>query len=341
MMYTIGFIAEQIGGRVIGNSDRKIGFISPMDDIESGSIVFIKDKRNLKMLSDDVESLCVIVDFEPEEGTNLDYIVIEPDMKDAAFIKLLSLFESKRVQSGAISEKALVSSDASIGKNVTVSDFVSIGENTTVQADTYIGPHTFIGDNCKVGRGCIIYPNVTIYQNTILEDKVILHSGTVIGSDGFSYLNIDRVNQKIPQIGGVHIGKNVEIGANTTIDRATIGYTKIGENTKIDNLVQIAHNCVIGKNTIICGLCGIAGSVKIGDNVVIAGAVGLADHITIEDNVFIGPKSGVMKKVVKKGSNIVGTPATDYKTEMNFFAMKPKIKEMYYDVRKLKQKLGL
>jgi UDP-3-O-[3-hydroxymyristoyl] glucosamine N-acyltransferase len=137
------------------------------------------------------------------------------------------------------------------------------------------------------------------------------------------------------------IGRNVEIGANTTVDRATLGYTVIGENTKIDNLVQIAHNAVIGKNSIICGHCGVSGSVKIGDNVVLAGAVGIADHVTVEDDVIIGAKAGVMDKVVTKGRKLLGTPAINFKAEMEFVALKPKLKSMYFDLKKIKEKLGL
>ena len=340
-MYTVGFIAEQLGGRIIGNNKRVIKSISTLEDIRENSIVFIKNKRNFRSLVKNKQSICVVVDFDPAEKTGFDFIVISREEKNRAFIKLLSLFEENWKHTGLISEKALISPHAKICKNVTINDFVSIGDDTIIKDNTYIGANTYIGDHCSIGRGIVIHPNVSIYKNTIIEDNVILHSGAVIGSDGFSYENIDGKNQKVPQIGGVHIEKNVEVGSNTTIDKATIGYTIVGENTKIDNLVQIAHNCVIGKNTIICALCGIAGSVTIGDNVILAGAVGLADHIMIEDNVIIGPKAGVMKKVVKKGSYLLGAPAGDYREEMEFFAMKSKLKEMYNDIKMLKQKFGL
>ncbi len=340
-MYTVEYIAQQLVGRVIGNKDGQIHRVCPPEDIENNSVVFLKDKRNFHLLKVNAESVCAVVDFEPEEKGDIDYIVIPPEMKDAAFIKLLSLFEKKPVPSKTISQRSAISPNARIGENVTISDFVSIGAHTTVGDGSYIGPNTVIGDNCQIGKGCTIYPNVTIYENTIIEDSVILHAGVVVGSDGYSYEKIGGMNHKVPQLGGVRIGKNVEIGANTTVDRATLGYTEIGANTKIDNLVQIAHNCVIGKNTIICGLCGISGSVRIGDNVILAGMVGLADHITIEDDVTIYAKAGVMKKLVKKGAQIVGIPANDLKTEMQVYAIRPKLREMYNDVRKIKQKLDM
>jgi UDP-3-O-[3-hydroxymyristoyl] glucosamine N-acyltransferase len=182
---------------------------------------------------------------------------------------------------------------------------------------------------------------VTIYPGTHIGDNVTIHAGVVIGADGFGYSLIDGVHRKIPQIGGVHIDNDVEIGANTTIDRATIGYTRIGAGTKIDNLVQIAHNVKIGTNSIVCALCGISGSVTIGNNVVLAGQVGLADHIVIEDDVVLLAKAGVMEKRVKRGSVLVGAPAHNVKKMMGIWAMQPKLRDMYRDLTKIKKKLGI
>ncbi|KPJ89139.1 MAG: hypothetical protein AMS17_03010 [Spirochaetes bacterium DG_61] len=340
-MYTVEFIAGQIAGKVIGESETKIERLSPPEDIEERSIVFIKERRTFDKLEGKAGAGCFVVDFEPEERETSTFIVITPEMKDAAFIKLLLLFQKKSDLSGMRSERAVISPRARIGKDVTVSDFVSIGGNTSIGDGTRIGPNCVIGEDCSIGRECIIHPNVILYPNTIIEDGVIIHAGVVLGADGFSYSKINGMNTKIPQIGGVIIGKNVEIGANTTIDRATLGYTRIGENTKIDNLVQIGHNCEIGKNSIVCGLCGISGSVKIGDNVILAGMVGLADHITIEDDVLIGAKSGVMKKLVRKGTYLWGCPALQYKTEMEFNAVKPRLRQVVHDIRRIKETLNM
>lgn len=340
-MHTVGFIAKEIGGRVVGNSDQEITSISSLEDVKSRSVVFLKDRKYLTGLKKNIKPLCLIVDFEPEEEMDFDCIVIDTRSKDAAFIKTLSLFEEKEAPAGTISKMASVNPEASIGKNVTICDFVTIGKKAVIQDDTYIGPGACIGRKCTIGKGCTIHPNVTIYPNTILDDNVIIHAGAVIGSDGFGYSKIEGEYEKIPQIGRVHISKNVEIGANTTIDRSTLGCTEIGENTKIDNLVQIAHNIEIGTSTIICANCGIAGSVKIGNNVILAGFVGVADHIVIEDDVLIGAKSGLIKKLVKKGSYMAGYPAIDYKEYMNFSAMRPRVKGMYNDLKKIKEKLEL
>ena len=338
-MYTIQFIADQIGGKVLGNGEKTIDAVCTPEEIRQNCAVFVKDERNYKKIEGRTDTLCVIIPFKPEEHRGVDFILVDPLRKDNAFIRLLTLFGKEETSVHGVSEQSVISPDVVLGKDVTVCEFASIGANTIIEDGTYIGQGTVIGRDCRIGKGCTIYPNVVIYANSIIEENVVIHGGVVIGGDGFSYVKIDGVNTKIPQIGGVHIGKNVEIGANATVDRATIGYTRIGENTKIDNHVQIAHNCVIGKNTVICALTGVGGSVRIGDNVVVAGMVGLADHIVIEDDVFVGAKAGVMKKCVKKGTAVFGYPARDYKEEIKFNAMKPKLQALYGEVRSLKKKL--
>ncbi len=344
-MYTIEKIADYLGGKVIGNRDGLILALTPPEELKDKSIVFIKDKRIYREVLERLErnrniEISFVVPFEPEnDGYN--YIVIDKNERDISFIKLLELFAEDYKRDGKISENSVV------GENCKIDDTAYIGDFTVIENDVEVGKGTIIGEGCFIGRksrigdNCIIYPGVKIYSKTIIGNNVIIHSGAVVGSDGFGYSNINGINKKIPQIGGVYIEDYVEIGANTTIDRATIGYTIIGENTKIDNLVQIGHNVKIGKNTIVCAMCGISGSVKIGNNVVIAGAVGLKDHVEIEDNVYIGAKAGVMEKKVKKGSKILGIPAIDFRAEMEFIALKPKLKEMYKDLIKIKKRLGL
>jgi len=364
-LYTVNDIAGFIEGKVIGDGKREVYNVSAPEEAEENSIIFIKEKTVFDVLKSRKEKLSFVMDFEPPEFSNFTFIIVEPERMDEAFIKLLTLFDrwivgvtnsgiesdhnfttlyehyKKDYNHGKISQRASISEKASIGQNVTVGDFVRIEEGVKIGEGTWIGSGCYIDKDCSIGQGCIIYPNVTIYHNTILEDRVILHSGAVIGSDGFGYSKINGQNQKIPQIGGVYLEKNVEIGANTTVDRATLGYTRIGENTKIDNLVHIGHNVIIGKNTVICALTGVSGSVKIGNNVLIAGAVGLKDHIVIEDDVYIAAKSGVMDKVVKKGRKIVGIPASDFRKEMEFYALKPRLKKMFQDIQMIKKKLGL
>jgi UDP-3-O-[3-hydroxymyristoyl] glucosamine N-acyltransferase len=338
--YTIGEIAERIHGTVIGNSGLRVQQVCTPENMNENSIVFIRDKKTWKGI-DPGGSMCLVVSFEPDETDRTNYIVIEPEKKDEAFITILSLFQGSNGVGSGIARTALISPDAGLEDDVSIGEYTVIDENTRILTGSTVGPHVFIGRNCSIGKNCTIHPNVSIYPNTVIGDDVIIHAGVVIGSDGFGYSPVEGEHRKIPQIGGVEIGNRVEIGANTTIDRATIGMTRIDDGTKIDNLVQIAHNVEIGKNVIICALSGISGSVKIGNNVIIAGAVGLKDHIVIEDDVYIGAKAGVMEKVVKKGRRMLGTPAVDFKTAMEYFAMWPKLKQMFNDIRMIKKKLGL
>jgi UDP-3-O-[3-hydroxymyristoyl] glucosamine N-acyltransferase len=341
MMYSVDFIAQQIAGIVVGEGDRQVDRMCSPEEIEGGSVVFIKEKRRYDALENKAAAGCLVVDFHPDRNEELTFVVITPEMKEAAFIKLLSLFEKRIERPGTVSERAVVHPEARIGSEVTIGDFASVGAGSSIGDGCSIGANTVIGERCQIGKNCVFHPNVTVYPDTIIEDGVVVHSGVVLGADGFSYSMINGSNHKVPQIGGVIIRKNVEIGANTTIDRATLGHTVIGENTKIDNLVQIGHNCEIGSNCIICALCGIAGSVKIGNNVILAGMVGLSDHITLGDDVFIAAKSGVMKRHVKKGSRLWGYPAIEYKQEMEFNAVKPRLRDLYYEFRRIKKSLNM
>jgi UDP-3-O-[3-hydroxymyristoyl] glucosamine N-acyltransferase len=339
-VYTIGEIAKRIGGEVHGNPERTVRCVSPIEQVERDSIVFVRDRKNFMKIKGE-KAACLILDFHPVDVKGIDFIIIPKEKKEEAFLRLLSLYDEKTDFGEGISKNAILSPMAQIEEGVVIGDFVVVRESTTIKTGTRIGAHTVIGKNCLIGKNCTIYPRVVLYQNTRIDEGVIIHSGVVLGSDGFGYTKIKATHHKIPQIGGVHIGKNVEIGANTTIDRATVGFTDIGDGTKIDNLVQIAHNVEIGKNSIICAFCGISGSVKIGSNVVLAGAVGLADHIVIEDDVVIGAMAGVMEKRIKKGRRIVGAPAMDVREMMEIWAMRPKLKGMYFDIQKIKKKLNI
>jgi UDP-3-O-[3-hydroxymyristoyl] glucosamine N-acyltransferase len=339
-VYTLSYIAERIGGKVRGNGERPVFRMSPVDAVEKDSIVFIREQRYFERISDR-KACSFVLDFHPDDGDNDDYILIEPEEKERSFITLLSLFEEDFGFGQGISDIAAISDTARIGKGVLVDAYAVVEDGSSIGENTRVGAQTYIGRNCTIGRECTLFPRVTIYPNTWIGDRVVVHSGVVVGGDGFGYSRIGETHRKIPQIGGVVIEHDVEIGANTTIDRATLGNTRIGAGTKIDNLVQIAHNVEIGENSIVCALCGISGSVKIGSNVVLAGQVGLADHIEIEDDVYVLAKAGVMEKRVKRGRVIVGQPATDVRKAMEIWAMWPKLREMHRDLARIKKKLDL
>jgi UDP-3-O-[3-hydroxymyristoyl] glucosamine N-acyltransferase len=339
-MYTVGKIAEKVGGSVKGDAKSEVRAICTPEELIPGSVVFIKKKKWYDEMEKSVKPLCVVVDFEPDPVTGFEFVVIQKERQEEAFIALLEMFRTEWRAPEGISDLASVDSGAEIAKGVAVDRFVTIGHRTRIGEGTSIGAGCVIGPDCTIGKNCLIYPNVTVYPKTVMGNNVIVHSGVVIGGDGFSYSRIHGTNRKVPQIGGVLIGDNVEIGANATIDSATIGYTRIGENTKIDNLVQIAHNVVIGKDSIVCALCGVSGSVSIGDNVVLAGQVGLADHIVIEDDVLVMAKSGVMTKCVKKGEKLLGYPATSYQKQLKSWALTQRLPQLNSDLQKIKKKLG-
>jgi UDP-3-O-[3-hydroxymyristoyl] glucosamine N-acyltransferase len=340
MTYTAGYIAETVGGRVVGAEALEVTGISSPEQVRGGTVLFAKDRKILDGLSPD-PTLCVVTTELTESAPSCGaYVLVEEQLLDQAFIRLLSLFQRDDRPRG-ISPRATVAATATLGADVSVGPGACVGRHAAVGRGTSIGAGAVVGDGCSLGEECVVHPGAVLYPGCEVGDGVIIHAGAVIGSDGFGYARVGGEYRKIPQVGGVRIGSRVEIGAGTTIDRATIGHTVIGRGTKIDNLVQIGHNVTIGENVIICALCGIAGSVRIGDNVVLAGAVGIADHIVIEDDVFIGPKAGVMEKVVKKGSRLIGTPAAEYRDQMSFFAMRHKLRGMYRDLLRIKEKLGL
>jgi len=339
-MYTVGEIAERVGGSVKGDAKMEVTAICTPEDLTPGSVVFIKKKKWFDEMEKSVKPLCVVVDFEPDPGTGFEFVVIQKKRQEEAFISLLEMFRTEWRAPEGTSDLASVDSNAEIAKSAAVDSFVKIGPRTRIGEGTSIGANSVIGPDCTIGKNCLIHPNVTIYPNTVIGNNIIVHSRVVIGGDGFSYSRINGTNRKVPQIGGVLIEDNVEIGANATIDSATIGYTRIGKNAKIDNLVQIAHNVVIGKDSIVCALCGVSGSVSIGDNVVLAGQVGLADHIVIEDEVLVGAKSGVMTKRVKKGEKLLGYPATSFQKQLKSWVLTQKLPELNSDLQKIKKKLG-
>lgn len=322
-------IAELINGEIIGDHEIEIKGVSGISDASEGDITFLSDARFIKRCSESKAS-CVIVKDAKQEIKKAQIMVANPRY---AFAKLLEYFYVNPIAPSGISSDAYVSDRVSIGKYVSISPMVFISGGVSIGDKTVIYPGAFIGENSEIGDGCIIYPNVTIRENVKIGSRVIIHPGVVIGSDGFGYIFENNIHYKIPQIGGVIVGDDVEIGANTTIDRATTGNTVIGRGTKIDNLVQIAHNVKIGENSIIVALVGVGGSTEIGNYVVIGGQVGIADHAEIDDGCMVGSQSGIMGHLTKgvySGSPVI--PHRDWLKAVSIFAKLPelnkKIKEL-------------
>ncbi len=258
------------------------------------------------------------------------------------FSRLLTEIESQFPKPPAlVDERASIHYEARLGPEASVSPFVVIERKAVIGERTVIGPHCFIGSGARIGKDCRIYPNVTIRENCVVGDRAIIHSGAVIGSDGFGFSTDKKTgkHRKIPQLGNVVIGNDVEIGSNVSIDRATIGATSIGDGTKIDNLVHMAHNLQIGKDCLILGQSGFAGSTKIGDRVIVAAQAGVAGHLQVGDGAIILAQSGIMNDV-EKNAIVFGSPSRPRKEAFRLQALYGRLPELFESVKKIKSQLG-
>ena len=295
---TLQEIADHLKGELNGPADLQISSPAKIEEAKPGQITFLSNTKYLKYLST-TEASAIVVDNSIQD-------VPIPHIRVAnayfAFVLVLKLFEDQNTCIfDGISDKAFISPSAKIDPTVKIAPFAFIGPNVIIGKNTILYPSVVILQDVQIGDDCILYPGVTIRENCIIGNRVILHNGAVVGSDGFGFAPYNNAYIKIPQLGRVIIEDDVEIGANTTIDRATLGSTLVKKGTKLDNLIMIAHNVVIGENTVMASQSGIAGSSEVGSNVTIAGQVGISGHIKIADGVILGAKSGVSKDITEKG----------------------------------------
>jgi UDP-3-O-[3-hydroxymyristoyl] glucosamine N-acyltransferase len=303
--FTLREIANIVGGRLSGDGDILIKGASGIKEANKDEITFVHFKRYLKYLPQSKASAVVLKDGWNNAGMPAIFV----DDPYFAFAVIIRAFYTPGYYSqNGISDKSVISKDASIGKNVSIQPYAVIETGANIGENSVIGANSYIGKNVRVGNDCFIHPNVTLRENVIIGERVIIHSGSVIGSDGFGYAFNNGKFYKIPQIGTVIIGNDVEIGACCTIDRATMGATKIGDGSKIDNLVQIAHNVEIGRNCAIAAQVGISGSTIIGDNVMVGGQAGIIGHLTIGSGSQIAAQSGIAKDIPPE-TKWLGSPA--------------------------------
>ncbi|RPH05992.1 MAG: UDP-3-O-(3-hydroxymyristoyl)glucosamine N-acyltransferase [Alphaproteobacteria bacterium TMED194] len=303
--FSLKKLAGFTNDRIVGKSNIIIKKISSIESADTNSITFIDNKKYFKNLDSTKAGACIISDEGLSKYTSkgrLSFLVSKNPY--LSYVKLLYIFYPDAINLNK--NKINVSKSSQISKNADLKDNVSIGDNTIINSFTSIGPNVYIGKNCFIGN------NVSI-SNTYIGNNVIIQDGTIIGQDGFGYVNNGKKYIKVPQIGIVKINDDVEIGSNCAIDRGSLNYTEIKKGVKIDNLVHIAHNVVIGENTVIAGQTGIAGSSSIGKNVLMGGQVGVSGHLSINDNVQIGAQSGVTKNI-SKNSIVSGTPSVNLKT---------------------------
>ena len=296
-------IALLLNGKTDGDDDKEISGVGKIETAAENEITFISNPLYLKFFkTTKAGAVIVSEDFDISDTRN-DIALVRVADPYQSFLQLLHKFEeSKTISHTGISEFSIVGKDSVIGENVFIGNFVSIGRNCKIGADTKIFSNCSIENNTEIGNNCIIYSNVSLYKDTLIGNNVIIHSGTVIGSDGFGFAKQDDGSyNKIPQTGRVVIEDDVEIGSNCSIDRATLGDTKLCRGVKLDNMIQIAHNVIIDENTVIASQVGIAGSAKIGKRCMIGGQSGIVGHITICDDVMIGAAVGVPKSIDKPG----------------------------------------
>lgn len=332
---TLREIAEVIAGEVIGNGNIVITGVSGIKEAVEGDITFLANPKYFPLI-EKTQASAVITSRKIQTSAKP---IIQTENPSLAFAKVISLFAPDGIiHPKGIHPTVILGKQVSCGRNVgigpyaVIEDNVSVGDNTIIYAGCFVGHHT------KIGQDTLIYANVSIRECITIGSRVIIHSGTVIGSDGFGFATIKGLHHKIPQIGTVELGDDVEIGANVTIDRARFDKTVIGKGTKIDNLVQIAHNVVIGENSIIVAQAGISGSTQLGKNVVLAGQVGVVGHISIGDNVVVMAQSGVSKSV-PKDTTVWGYPAKPAEVAKRINACVQNLPRLYEAVKDLKKKI--
>ena len=320
MEFTAKQIAEFVQGRVEGNEQATVNTFAKIEEGREGAISFLSNPKYTHYLYGTKSSIVLInEDVELEHPVSATLIRVKNAYESVA--KLLQLYESMKPKKTGVDPLAFVSKTAKIGENV------------------YIAPFAYIGDNVTIGDGSRIFPHVTIYEGCCIGKNVTIHAGTVIGADGFGFAPSQDGYDKIPQIGIVIIEDNVEIGANTCIDRSTMGQTIIHKGVKLDNLIQVAHNCEIGENTVMSAQAGMAGSTKIGSWCMVGGQAGFAGHIQVADKTFVGAQCGVISNTKGNGEQLIGSPAVNPKMYFKARAIDAKLPDMYRQVAALQREI--
>lgn len=311
MTFSAKQIADLLNGIVDGDPEVSVHKLAKIESGEPGALSFLANPVYTPYIySTNAGIVIVNKNFVPEQPVKS--TLIRVDNAYEAFAKLLEMYNQIKMNQSGISPQAAISKTTTLGENLYIGEFAVLSEKVMIGNNVKIFPQVFIGNNVIIGNDTVLYPGVRVYSDCVIGSSCVLHAGVVIGADGFGFAPQEDQNyRKVAQIGNVIIEDHVEIGANTTIDRATLGSTIIRRGVKLDNLIQIAHNVEIGENTVIAAQTGISGSTKIGQNCMIGGQVGIAGHLTIADNVKIGAQSGISSSIRQAGSVVIGSPAID------------------------------
>ena len=339
MEFSAKMIAEFLQGEIVGNPDVVVSNVAKIEEGKPGTLAFLANPKYSKYLYSTEASIILInKDLKLEKEINPTLIKVENAYE--SFASLLQLYEESKPKKKGVSDLASIDKSAVVGEDNYIGEYACISDGAVVGNNVSIYPQVYIGSNVKIGNNTTIFPGVKIYHDCVIGDNCVIHAGVVIGSDGFGFApQSDNHYKKIPQIGNVIIEDNVELGANTTIDRATMGSTIIRKGVKLDNLVQVAHNVEIGENTVIVSQTGIAGSSKIGKNCTIAGQVGIVGHLKIGDNVIVGAQSGVSNNT-PDGSVVLGSPATPIANARKSIAVYRNLPELRNRMNEMEKQLS-
>lgn len=346
MEFTAGQIAGMINGTVEGDESIMVTGLSKIEQGKLNTLSFLANPKYSNFIYDTDASVVIVnQDFKLDRPVKDTCTLIRVENAYQSFAQLLDFYNKFRIHDGDIHQNAFVSDSAQLGKEVYAGAFTCISDDAKIGDHVKIYPQVFIGKNVEIGSGTVIFPGAKILDGCIIGENCMIHSGAVIGSDGFGFAQENGAYTKVPQIGNVVLENNVEIGANTTIDRATLGSTIIREGVKLDNLIQVAHNVEIGKNSAIAAQAGIAGSAKLGENLMIGGQVGINGHLEIANNVMIAAQSGIPNSIRKENQQLLGSPAIpldDFKKSYFGFRKLPQIlkrlRELELELEELKVK---
>jgi len=332
---TLAELAQAVGGEVRGDDSLVIRGVSGIKEAKEGDIAFVANSKYFSLISSTGAS-AIITSREVSDALKP---IIKTDNPSLAFAKIVSLFSSEEVTlPNGVHSSAVIGENVSLGKNVAIQAFCVIEDNASIGDNSILYAGAYVGQYARIGNDCILHPHVSIREKITIGNRVVVHNGTVVGSDGFGFAKVKGMHHKIPQIGTVVVEDDVEIGANVTIDRARFDKTIIGKGTKIDNLVQIAHNVIIGENSIVVAQAGISGSTVVERNVTVAGQAGLVGHITIGEGAVIAAQAGVTKSV-PPNTCVSGYPAKPHHVAKRVNAHVQKLPEMFKKISDLEKKI--
>jgi UDP-3-O-[3-hydroxymyristoyl] glucosamine N-acyltransferase len=337
--YRLAELAELVGGRVEGNPERTVDAIRPLEAAGPGDLSFLTHPRyRAQAEASGAGALLVGSSLPAPAGLGRDLLVVaDPSF---ALARLLTVFHPAAVREPGVHPTAILEPGCAVDPTAHVGPYAVVGAASTIEARATVHAHVAIGRGCAVGEGAVLHPHAVLYDGTRVGPGSVVHSGAVLGADGFGYATHQGTHHKVPQVGTVVLEGDVEVGANSTIDRATLGETRVGEGTKIDNLVQVGHNVKVGKHCILCGQAGIAGSTRLGDGVVLAGQAGVSGHIQLGDRAQVAAKSAALSSV-EPGAVVAGIPAIDLRKWRRQAVMIARLEKMSRRLRDLEKRLGL